>query len=422
MDVPDIVAFVTVVGLQTVLGLLLFKLLRSVVENDSVALLFSILVTAFPFGAGAVLWASGFGLIPSTVLFVWVLLICRQAGNTPKSQLYALVVTSILSLISLLIQENHFLALAACGTIAWVGIDRKDGFANWCRTALKRFSAWGPLLGCVVYLVLYLLTKQPTSNKEVSVNPESLLSAMFYQFTLIDSFLVWLCPSAVKHLFHSMTVAKLIVALGLAVASVSLIWIRSRRSTRREGGIPSMDIVLVFYAAGLLFLMGAIFAIAGGFSLDSRKKYMMLIPHAILWSALLGPVLIRLQRFLLLRFSRAVPVLQCLFILLGVLTTWLHISLWDYRAEAHQQLLDLLVENELDNSTVIVESPETCLDCPVLSRFWGFSLDEEWVLDLGIRARGGEGWKDIPVEQASAIVSFDPESETWEVEPVQSTH
>lgn len=125
----------------------------------------------------------------------------------------------------------------------------------------------------------------------------------------------------------------------------------------------------------LLFGASSVYALTGGYSLDTRKKY----PLVALCLLMIGWVYHSyLPNLALGGFSLAVV------IFLGVLTTWTVIGVWRYEERRYHSLVTILINQPRLQEIRLESDRDLYKEWPKLEPALGFRFDDEWVVNLAL--------------------------------------
>ena len=179
-------------------------------------------------------------------------------------------------------------------------------------------------------------------------------------------------------------------------------------SSNDQASLDKPNKIPLFYIIALLIGASLVYAVGGGYSLDTRKKY-PLIPLLLL---LFGWIW---RNFAESKFKiswKSLPLLSIL-CAVGISTTWLNIGVWRYAIIRHNTLVDFLVAHHIEGGIRVEWDPD--LDNAWLKEnpVWRYSWDsEDWVLNAALSYKGG---RPIHVRQTpdSKIVRFDPTFSRW---------
>jgi len=377
-------------------SLLLFAALRRILVSEFLPLVLALVFAIFPWGATVMTFASGYTYLLGTTLFLAAL--CVLLGVFHLNGSAAVGVCIAFSALSLFAHEALFFALLISGGFVLL---REDTSGRNQRLAL----AAAPVVGCFIWWSLYKAFPGRMPTEHIKLNPRTLLSGIYYQYTNFWIFEPWKGPGSRDLIFFDWAwwqfglCAVLFCAAGFALQPVLI-------SSRPEPRPRSLDNRMLHFLLLLLVAAVAIYAIGGGYSLDSRKKY-PIVP-VVLMLAGYG-----IDRFLIKRDprarSRAIGVAAIL--LVGIATTWLQIGLWRYEAVR----LDLLVNflsRQPDPAVVQVHWDSRIQAAwPHANQYWG-TPPEDWVLADALRLKQVLAPATGRDQQARGA-KFDPTSFAW---------
>jgi len=359
----------------------------------------------FPWGYQAMTWAAAYTYMIATAFFWANLLTLIKFGPKKNKQKGVFIASFVFSLLSLLSNECLIFALVISGSYIWF-LPNKPSITTVKNRFKMLYSGWAPLIAACCYLALYILRK-PVINKQVSLNPASVISVYYHQYSNLDVFQPWLDPTTREFLFYSVSFQDIFVLIFLFILLILGLWTILKSSDRNDSNTKP-TIQLLGYIILLLLGASAIYALGGGYSLDTRKKY-ALIPLLLLLTGWLWCYFLR-QRIKI--STKRIFGMTLLVIVLGVSTTWLNVNIWSYEAMRYNRLADFLRKKQFPENIRIEWVPDLYSAWPTMSRSWGFRLDEQWVLNMAVKFRGGAP-VDVVTDNDAKTVRFDPSSNGW---------
>ncbi len=403
-----------VVATHVVAVCLFFRVCQLVLQTTFISFILSLLLAIFPWGYQAMALASCYSYVLATAVFLANLIILINFSSQERKQNFAFFISYCLTWLSLMSNECLIFVLAISGCIVWTN-KKLFGFAEVRRTFIKFYSGWAPLLGVFSYTVFYYLifhfvtTAHPV--KTLRWNSESIFSVYFYQWSNVHIFQPWLNPIARKFIFYGWNPTMLVVAGCVLVFFTVCLFLLMKNVSSNEGallGKPNKTVL--FYIIALLIGASLVYAIGGGYSLDTRKKY-PLIPLLLL---LFGWVWRNFSESKL-KICRNNLFLLSILCAIGISTTWLNIGVWRYAIIRHNTLIDFLVANSIAGNIRVEWDPD--LDNAWLKKnpVWRYSWDsEDWVLNAALSYKGGQP---VHIRQTidSKLVWFDPIFSRWKL-------
>lgn len=377
----DVYAF-ALMATHAIGGFFFFLVARRVFGSVAYALFLTIIMIAFPWGYEALAWASAAGYaFASCILWMtlWALL-CLRAN---QRNLYISAVGLLFaSFFCLLMHEAVFFSLCVAGFVVWM---RPEFWRDWKSAAAVSLA---PLVGALLWWVIYELTKPavPIYSIATHLQPRAGLSALFYQYRSFDVFEIWTNDLLRNYAISTIPSSNLILSV-LALCAVPFLVEAIMRAARVEsvdkGPQQETQIKpIVFLIWMVLICEGAafIYVLAGGYSLDSRKHY-IIMPMVIMSAAAALWLVWRPQRTRTLwsrGFSLAISAV-CVF---GCLTSLSVISIYKMEIKKVYLLADLIVENAISDNF----HPDWM---PDLKTIWPSSpVDPQDALDRALDARG----------------------------------
>jgi hypothetical protein len=400
-----------IVLLHAVGAYLFFLVARRGLDSVRHALLLTILVFAFPWGYQALLWGSAASFAFASCL-LWAVLYTLLCFRTDGVRAYLLAAGIVgVSFICLLFNEAAFFPLCLAGMIVWTrpSVSRVDK-----RSALAISLA--PMAGAAVWAVAYELTKPAEPIKEITdIHLASTLSSLWYQYHNLDMLRLWThgplreyATSVVTRNDSLLTLAALCIVPFFLKAIVRGDVSRSELPVHSNEGKIALKTFLVWMVL-LTLGAGAIYALAGGYSLDTRKRYlivplMMMTAAAAVW-LMFGRT--RARAFWP-RGSFVTTTVICVF---GCLTSFLAISIWKSEVTRLNLLADLVAENGLSGDLHVDWNPDIEQIWPQSVYSWG--LKREAALNDALHARGSESI--VLTRKGEQRVSWSREEQRWTI-------
>jgi hypothetical protein len=397
----DVYAF-ALIAAHAIGGYFFFLVARRGFGSVAYALLLTIIVMAFPWGYEALIWASAAAYVFASCL-LWVILWALLSLRADQRQIYLRAAGLLFaSFLCLLIHEAVFFSLCVAGFVVWM---RPDFWRDWKSAAAVSLA---PLVGALLWGVIYELTKPAVPIYSVTdLRLRSALSALFYQYRSLEVFDVWTNDLLRNYAISIIQSPNLILAL-LALCAVPFLVGAIMRAARVE----SVDTVrqqktqikpIAFLIWMVLVCEGAafIYALAGGYSSDPRKRY-IIMPMVIMSAAaaiwlIWGPQ--RTRAFWPRGSSVAISAI-CIF---GCLTSLLTISIYKMEIKRIYLLADLIVQNTISDSFQSDWSLKT---------IWpSSSIDPQDALDRALDARGYKSLLLTP--QSTKRATWSMEEQRW---------
>jgi MFS family permease len=370
-----------VIAVHAIGGYFFFLVARRGFGSVAYALFFTILVMAFPWGYEALIWASAAAYAFASCL-LWIIFWALFSLRADQRQIWVRAAGLLFaSFLCLLIHEAVFFSLCVAGFIVWM---QPDFRRNW-KSAVAVSLA--PLLGALLWGVIYELTKPAVPIFSVT-HPalRSAFSPLFYQYRSLEVFDVWTNDILRNYAISTIQSPNLMLAL-LALCAVPFLVGAIMRAARVE----SVDTLhqeksqikpIAFLFWMLLVCEGAalIYALAGGYSGDARKRY--IIMPMVIMSAGAAIWLIwgsQQTRKLWPRGSLVAISAICIF---GCLTSLLVISIYKMEMKRVYSLADLIVQNAISDSFQPDWRPD-------LKAIWPSAIyDPQDAIDRALDARG----------------------------------
>lgn len=386
------------------------------------ALLVAVLFEAFPWSYQSLDWAA-------CACFVFATLFCLLIVERLMADVPARAGTSLawrwpmalalagLAFVGLLFNEATFFAVAAAGGVV---ATRRDW--QWRRD--QWLLALSPLAGALVWALVYKLFEPAHPFKQIeAINPRALLSPIYYQYANLEVFDVWRLAGLRGFAFSTIGNERLVVAAIALVVLVALIWLTLRRFDRDPPAAPTPVIDpgrFALFAAVMLLASAAIYILGGGYSLDARKRYLIVsllilaAAAAARWLWLIGAGRMRdeVRPAGWRAAGNAIIVALAVF---GCATSLMVNALWQHELARLDALFVALAKDPPSGPITLAWNPYLHDLWPHAARSWGGRIDEDWVLDLTSGYYGLP--KVVAVAQGGQPVRWDRAQARWIVGP-----
>jgi hypothetical protein len=396
-------------------GYLFYLVARCAFGSGSFAFFLACVITAFPWGYEAIIWASCSPFMgATTVLWIVIYVMLKFEPVRTRSNFLAATLAG-LSLLGLMFNEAIFFSLCIAGIIVYA----RPGLIRSGKTAAIIVSA-APLTGALTWAAIYEATKPAKPFKMVdAINIRSILSGIYYQYSNLEVFEIWVQRPLREYALSTIQPVLLGVALVSLVAALGLILLIGRQWRRSESSAAAADYgtvplpPLALTVCMVLLLLGAtgIYALAGGYSLDSRKRY-VIVPLLVMTAAAafwaINPRMA--SRLSFLWRSPATIGTTCA---VGCLTSFLLLSLWYHEIKRVNQLADIAGQSRLSGPVRVEWNPKLTDIWSHAARSWGDPIESDAVM-LALHDRGVDGVTLTP--DASTRVTWDRDTQRWIVE------
>lgn len=374
-------------------GFILYLLLNRLLSDRWLSILWALIFLSSPFGIEAGLWASAMTYVLSFFLFMVLLLtlyVIQPRGAMSLN--LGISIVACTALLTLLCNEALLFPVILSGIPLAFQYGPKWRL-RWRGYRGRALTGIIPAAAALVFLVLHSFLG--ASSRMPKIRIRSIFSSVLYQSYGAKMMKVLWTPDT-YHLpifqlsnLHYLSILLLAVAL-LAAGSV----IRSDSDLGKNRDISVW--VPVWIAIGL-FSCGSIYALAGGYSPDSRKKYAFVAFFVALGATLLSHLSSRAALRSTLAFT----------VVLFAATVWIWCGIWNLAADR-----DRVIEQALDSvrqsgraflvtlqSTPRLDVPwaENVLT-PRLEVFWDpmwnyQQRSERGNIEIGVKLVAGDKWK-----------------------------
>ncbi len=396
---------ILVLSTHLISGILLFHVCRSLFGGIRLPVAAALVFLMFPFGYEAMVWIANYSYALAPLFFLANLLLLLEHAklNWPAPAIFSL--SAILALLTGLSHEILLFATAFSGLFAC--IDPSTGKFRSLRDLRREWLLpLAPALGCALWAGAYYGFGAQSRPKQITgLHLPTILSVWFRQYSLPDIFRPWFSPITRSLAFSAWSGSSYIACASLLIVFLIGLGRLSRAGSdvdRRKSGRDTLIAILA-----LCFGVSLIFALGGGFSLDSRKKY-PLVPLLVL----LACWLYRIARNRLKVPPRAYWAAGAVVCGSAALSSWLIVGIWKYENGRYNALADFIVSQKLGGDVFIRWKPDLYLAWPQMPRTIGYRFDASYVLNLAVEYRGGSPVNVTPSPLATAL-EYDPATDRW---------
>ncbi len=157
---------------------------RTMLGGRWLPLTLALIFGAFPFAGGALVWAAAGNLVVLEALFLITLLLFCRLGFDQRWQGSCFVASFVLTVAAQLVQENLLFAFAASGCILWICQYRGSG-RKLKYLFISHYAGFGPILGILLFLILFRLMPGSHPMKKVQIHPISVISPYIRQYSML---------------------------------------------------------------------------------------------------------------------------------------------------------------------------------------------------------------------------------------------
>lgn len=313
-----------------------FLVFRRLCGNQDGVLLLALIAACSPFGFQAITWTSALPYILNSLILwvsIWMFL---RARSIPR---WVWLMWGVIFAASLLIHDHLLFALSFVAAAAWLLSSQPEPWRAW----LKPSARWIPPLMACLYLASYVLFK-PKDHPlymEPHFHWQSVLSPLANLRHWLDVWAPFSNPALWRIAASEWPLGWLGLALGVLGAAAALWLVPSPPNEpaeidKKHGGRVMMVMLILFLLASLIYVP------AGGYSLDSRKRYPLFL------------FLIGGGGMLAMTWGRAVvwqmkswqkKAFMTLLLMALMPACWLHAGVWRAEARATRLLSDFLAAN-----------------------------------------------------------------------------
>jgi hypothetical protein len=386
--------------------ILLFHVCRSLFGGVRLPLFAALVFAMFPFGYQALVWVCACQYILAVLFFLANLLLLTNHTriNWPTPTLF--VVSAFLALLTVLSNECLFFSAILSGCFVWNGSPRGalriPGLVRG-----RGVLTWAPLVGCAIWVALFYSFKGSVTPKHITeIRPASILGVYFRQYSLFDIFVPLSRPVCRQFMFADWN-----YSIGTAIVACGVVFLTALccLPKNKERNLPATTSYTLAAILALLFGASLIYVLGGGFSLDTRKKYPLII-----LLLLLGCWIYRTVFKTRHVSTRAFLAGAAIVFGTAAITTWLIVGIWKHESACYNSLADCITERNIHGNIEVRWHPDLYRAWPQMLRTWGYRLDDTWVMNLAVEFRGGGD----PVTNScstSTVVEYDQKTSGWVV-------
>ncbi|PJF40679.1 MAG: hypothetical protein CUN55_12445 [Phototrophicales bacterium] len=301
------------------------------------------------------------------------------------------------------------MVVAMMGLGAWVCVhafEREKNLSqmvNYTISKQRWLILFAPVSMCLLYIVLYFHFQVPGAHHQSSFNFATLFSPFYYQYTLIYAYYP-LADLAVWEL------APVALAMGCVLALASGVWVFTSLRTDnhdKTNDEPSWRRLIARTAYLGLLLWGAvsIYALAGGYALDTRKRYAIVALLLLACAGLFAKLMNQKSMRSFLRY------LCSMLVVLGIVANWATIFAWNFEARRYHAMLDNVIQAEPQEPFSVRLQPDFRKTNPTMELLWGNDLYRPVKIDQALRFSGVHDVPDV-VQDSEHILSY--QNQTWE--------
>ncbi|WP_397383888.1 hypothetical protein [Prosthecobacter sp.] len=388
-----------------------YLVFRRVCGNQDGVLLLAIIAACSPFGFQAITWTSALPYILSSLILwvsIWLFL---RIHSTPNR---AWLIWGLIFAASLLVHEHLLFALAFVAGAACLMTPQPDPWGTWLKPSIR----WVPPLMACLYLVAYVLCKP--QDHPLYMEPHfhwpALLSPLGNLWQWLDIWAPVSSPSLWQIAASEWPLGWF--GLGLCIlGGVAALWM-TPAAPDRFNEIDKGHGKRVMAAMLILFLMASlIYVPAGGYSLDSRKRYPLFL--FLLGGG--GMAVLTWGRGVILCWPHwQKRASMSLLVTALMLACWLHTGLWRAEARATRLLSDFLAANPSYHQVYASKLVEPAKISPATLRLHG----QPWILTLYVSQPFAMDHPGQPQPVIKAVpslgipsLSYDYRNREWKVLP-----
>lgn len=373
---------------------LFFRVCEILFKRTGLSLVLAIIMGVFPWGYQTLVNVMGYTPMLATTIFWGNLLLLLKFAENKKAQPYVFLVSYFLTFIAQSLYEILIFSFMVSGIIIWINTDKtRITWKNITNNIRYKYSAIAPLLGGLSFLILYKLT-YPETNRMYppSFNIKTIFSIYYRQYTNYHIFHPWFSPVTRNLIFYSWDLSKvLFFVILLCIFIISFYFFTKQHNFFIKAKKLQLRKELLAYILLLIVAASLLYAVSGGYQVETRKKY-SLIPLFLL---LIGWLWCNIFEHRI-QFSRKVIALLVTLGFFGISTSWLVTGVYLYEIKRQDALGEFLVANNIRGDIQIELIPDINAAWPTMGWTLGFEMYDNWVFNFSPEAKAGL-WSGRPI-------------------------
>ena len=396
--------------------LLLYKIGVLAFQKKVPAFLVALAFATLPMNFEALMWNACFTYVGSSVGALAIVCLTFHLPLMDQSRKIASLLLLVpLTVVTLFCHEAAFFILSSAPILAFA---LHWGRAGWKQRPSKKLVTTSAISTAVIFFsqvvwaILYYSTKSQYYQKNIKFNPETLLGGLFHQWKSLHYFEIpfvkdfWSLPFApVAPLLAGLAVSAVLIGIGIRSQRIS----EGKEVLKPERGntlwlLPCLFFLM--YEAGIM-----IYALGGGFSMDSRRQ-MILWPSLLLLAGSMGCILRSKLRCQFPGATKVVSMAVAVVIITNAVSSSLLALFWRKHAADYHKLVKRMAEEQAADPFQVEWSPDYYAGWGFLEMAIGHRFDTHYSVVHGIAYYLGD---DYPAKMVNRNGLFrqDPESGEW---------
>jgi len=313
-----------------------FLVFRRLCKNQECMLMLALVAACSPFGFQAIMWTSALPYVLNS-LILWLSIWMFQRGCSIPGWVW--LAWAVIFAASLLIHDHLLFALSFAAAAAWMLASPPQPLRGWFKASMR----WMPPLMACLYLAAYVFFK-PQDHllyMEPHFHWQSVLSPLGNLWKWLDVWAPCSNPALWRIAATEWPLGWLGMVLGV-LGAATVLWLvpsppgEPPEFDKRHGKRVMMAMMILFLLASLIYVP------AGGYSLDSRKRYPLFLfliggggMIAMTWGRCVFGQMKSWHKKAIMTLLLAALMPAC----------WLHAGLWRAEARATRLLSDFLAAN-----------------------------------------------------------------------------
>lgn len=377
-------------------GLLCRRLGASRQLSFGAALCFAVL----PAAVEANLYAVASQSIQATTVFLLLALSLARVMRDERPRLRNLAWCFMAAFVGNTTQENLLIAYVVL-PVAVAHVLRP--IPAWTRANLESALAYSActFLAVATYAgVTMSLRTGPT--KAIGINLTTLVSFPAYQYTNLFPYEIWAHPDLVAVALGHQPLIVVVLSAALLVAGLVLARpVFQTRSSAADAPTRARERRILEAAIALWYSAGLIFVLGGGYSFESRKKYVTLMFLSVVM-AFVATRIIQAARDR--RWRRLAVAGAAVLVVVTAATTWMVSSLWVLETQRGAALVRVLIAHPEIKTVHVRFMPDILDQWPRWVSLASSQHSSAWVTEFAMELRFNRSLQRVPTAEAGAAV------------------
>ncbi|MBF2066456.1 MAG: hypothetical protein IGS39_18850 [Calothrix sp. C42_A2020_038] len=358
---------------------LFFRVTEILFKRKGLALVLALTMGVFPWGFQTLVNVMGYTPMLATTIFWGNLLLLLKFADKKKLQPLIFFTSFILTFIAQSLYEILIFAFMFSGAVLCFDEDDKTfNLRKKFNNLRYRYIALAPFLSGLAFLISYKLTYPNTYRMyPPGFSIQAIFSIYFRQYTNYYIFQPWLSPVTRNLIFYSWSLSDILLFFILLLGLIYSLFALLKQSNSIQSKLLPLSKILLPYIILLIFGASLLYAVSGGYQLESRKRYSLI------------PLLLLLVGWIWCRFfenrvqmTRKMLVLLMTSVIFGISTSWLVTGVYIYEIHRQDALAEFIVANKVKGDIQLDLNPDIKAAWPTLYTALGFDIYDTWVFNF----------------------------------------